>query len=166
MEPFLNLCLKLPFGILFMFLHMRIMGLKELSQSNALDFGFAVLVANISWDLSVTPDYQIWHMIVVNIILGIIYFLLDWVTANNRKWEKRILGEPQIVVKNGVINRELLEKERLSEAELRARLRCSGVFDIRLVEIAYLEVSGQISVLKRGENNVFDKGAEAQNREN
>jgi len=156
MEQLLELAMRLPFSLFFMFIHLRIMGLKELSQANALDFLFAVMLGNIAWDLSMSPEFEIWHVAAVNILVGVIYFIFDWFTARSRRAERFVLGEPRILVKDGEINYKLLEKERMTEPELRARLRCLGVFDINIIKIAYLEVSGQISVLKRGENNVFD----------
>ncbi|MBI0580899.1 DUF421 domain-containing protein [Neobacillus cucumis] len=49
------------------------------------------------------------------------------------------------------INWALCQKERISKDELKARLRVLGYFDITKIEVAYLEVSGHISVKPRSE---------------
>lgn len=148
MPEFLELIIKLPFGLMFFFITVRLMGKKELAQANALDYAFAVLIASIVWDMSI-EGFEIWQIAVVCAIVGTLIFLLDWITAKNIKVEKAVIGEPILLIKDGNVIEEALEEERLSISELNARLRVLGVFDIKEVAVAYLEVSGQISILKK-----------------
>lgn len=148
-DLFIQLMIKVPFGIIFYFITFRLMGRKEVSQQNALDYGFAVLMASIAWDMSNSEDYTIPEMIITFAVVAFILYLLDWVTARNRKVERVLIGDPIVLVKNGVINDKALEQERISVAELKSRLRVLGVWKIEQIEVALLEVSGQISVKKR-----------------
>ena len=56
---------------------------------------------------------------------------------------------PTLLVYQGVLLRENLRKEKLTEQELAASLRIQGIDDIADVQQAILEVDGQISVVAR-----------------
>jgi len=56
---------------------------------------------------------------------------------------------PTLLIHHGVILRDNLRKERLTEQELAANLRLQGITDMAQVQHAILEVDGQISVIER-----------------
>lgn len=55
---------------------------------------------------------------------------------------------PTLLIHHGVLLRENLRKEKLTEQELTANLRKQGIADIAHVRQAILEVDGQISVVQ------------------
>lgn len=55
---------------------------------------------------------------------------------------------PTLLIHHGVLLRENLRKEKLTEQELTANLRKQGIADIAHVKQAILEVDGQISVVQ------------------
>ncbi len=55
---------------------------------------------------------------------------------------------PTLLIHKGVLLRENLRKEKLTEQELTANLRKNGIVDITKVKQAILEVDGQISVVE------------------
>jgi uncharacterized membrane protein YcaP (DUF421 family) len=153
MQPVGELIVKLPFGILFFIIAMRIMGRKEVQQATPLEFACAVYLASIAWDMTITAEFKVWHMVGVITSASIIFWGIDYITYKSKRLEKLVLGKPKLLIKNGEINREVLKKERISEDELKSRLRVLGVFDIETVELAYFELSGEISIKKRRSNN-------------
>lgn len=155
MQPFWELIIKMPFAILIYFVGVRLFGLKEMAQATAVEFGFAVMIVSIVWDMSVSTDFQLWQIPIVLAVMWIIIYAIDWGTSRHKRLEKIVLGEPKLLVKNGVVNTDMLEKERISIKELESKLRLQGVFDIEEVELAYVEVSGQISVKKKGRDDSF-----------
>lgn len=56
---------------------------------------------------------------------------------------------PTLLVYQGVLLRENLRKEKLTEQELAASLRMQGIDEIAQVQQAILEVDGQISVVAK-----------------
>lgn len=146
MDHFFELIGKLPFAILIFFITVRLFGLKEMAQATAVEFGFAVMAISIVWDMSISKEYQLWQIPIVLLIMYCMVWLVDWLTSRSRLAEYLILGEPRVLIKDGKINEDVLKAERISMAELESKMRLRGVFDFEDVEIAYLEVSGEISV--------------------
>ena len=56
---------------------------------------------------------------------------------------------PTLLIYDGVLLKHNLRKEKLTEEELAAHLRMSGVPDINRVRQAVLETDGQISIIER-----------------
>lgn len=147
---FTHLLIEFPIVLLLMLGLFRLMGNKEFQQSTPLDFAFVVLLASITWDMTLTPDFNLWQTFLMMVILCIIIYAFDWFTTKSRKAEKLIVGEPMVLVRYGQINEPMLKKARISKAELKARLRLKGIFSLEEVEICYLEFNGEISVKVEG----------------
>lgn len=58
-------------------------------------------------------------------------------------------GKPSALIKNGIIDREELRKNRMTINQLQSLLRQSETFSIREVAFCYLESSGSLSILKK-----------------
>lgn len=127
------------------------MGMKELAQATAIDFVFAVLAASVVWDMALEPKYSIWHIIVILTILVAIMYTIDWLAMKYKPAEKYMIGKPKMIIKDGQVDQKCLNEERMSIEELESRLRSKGVFEIERVEVAYLELTGEISVKERRE---------------
>ena len=76
-------------------------------------------------------------------------FLFDW--ANFRfAWLQRWLEpDPLLLIRDGRVLWRHLRLERVTEKELRAKLREHGVTDVAEVARAYMEPDGQVTVIKR-----------------
>lgn len=55
--------------------------------------------------------------------------------------------KPKIVVKDGEIQQQNLQKELITEEELKGKLRRQGVDDVLKLKEAYVESNGQVSVV-------------------
>lgn len=58
-------------------------------------------------------------------------------------------GEPSALIKNGIVDREALRKNRMNINQLQSLLRQSETFSIREVAYCYLEANGSVSILKK-----------------
>jgi uncharacterized membrane protein YcaP (DUF421 family) len=85
-------------------------------------------------------------LLMIGVVLGLNY-LLD-ALGGRFPWLHRLLKEPATrLVHDGTIDREALRQEMLTEEELRGQLRKLGVGDIAQVRDAFLETSGDVSVV-------------------
>lgn len=151
MDKMSQILVEFPLILIIMFIVFRFMGNKELNQSTPIDFAFMVLMTSIGWDLTLNQDYPLWFTIVLFILLVATIYLFDWITTKSKKAEKMFIGEPLLLIEHGEINKEALNKERMSEDELRALLRLKGFFVLEDVEQCYLEFNGDISVKQKKE---------------
>jgi uncharacterized membrane protein YcaP (DUF421 family) len=76
-------------------------------------------------------------------------WLLGYATYRSKKLGRFVEGRPQVIIHNGHVYRDVMERERLTQDELDAAVRLAGCASIRDVHFAILENNGQISVRLR-----------------
>lgn len=85
-------------------------------------------------------------------------WLFDYMGFQSRFWSKVLESEPLLLVKNGKVLENNLEKELISEDDLMSQLRLQGVEHISTVKKAYLESNGRFSVLTEADDHRKQKG--------
>jgi uncharacterized membrane protein YcaP (DUF421 family) len=75
--------------------------------------------------------------------------LNDWLTWRFPLMERLLEPPPLLLVRDGRVLRRNLRAELITETELLGKLREQGVAEVRDVARAYLETSGQISVVRK-----------------
>lgn len=58
-------------------------------------------------------------------------------------------ARPRALIENGELNRRVMRREFMSYEEVRSHLRLHGIEDIAVVDRAYIEPNGMISVIRR-----------------
>jgi uncharacterized membrane protein YcaP (DUF421 family) len=91
-------------------------------------------------------------IVLVATIIGWEYFI-DWLAYRVPFVAKLVEGEPLVLIRNGTINRANLQKELMTEDDLRSQLRQKGVDDFRKVSHCCLEGDGHISVITESDPN-------------
>ncbi len=85
------------------------------------------------------------------LIAAVSLFIVNWVLKNliykSKRLSETIQGNPSMLVYKGKIIQKHLDKAQISREELNAAIREHGVKDISRVDLAILEVDGNISVL-------------------
>jgi uncharacterized membrane protein YcaP (DUF421 family) len=81
--------------------------------------------------------------------LVLISTAIGWATRHNRKLEKLIDGEAEILIHNGKLRPHALEHAGLTQHDLLAALREADCAAIQDVHTAILETNGRITVLTR-----------------
>ncbi|MBR4944820.1 MAG: DUF421 domain-containing protein, partial [Peptococcaceae bacterium] len=76
---------------------------------------------------------------------------VSWLAVKNRRFRKAVAGEPVIVIQDGHILESNMRKMHLDLDELTTLLRSEGVFDYKELELAVVEQSGELSILKKPE---------------
>lgn len=74
---------------------------------------------------------------------------IDWLSARWVWLGHQMHGQPDIIVRDGVLLRANLRRAWLTPEELAEHLREHGIEDVRDVKAAYLETNGKITVIPR-----------------
>ncbi len=126
---------------------MRLMGKRQIGE---LEPGELVLTMMIS-DLATVPmqDFGIPLLAGVIPILTLLSLslLLSQLSLRNLRFREALCGTPSVLIRNGVLQQQAMEKNRYTLDELFEELREQGIFDLAEVRYAVLENSGQLSVL-------------------
>jgi len=120
-----------------------------------------VLIADAAQN-AMSADYSsvINGVVLVATIVGT-SFTLDWLGYHVPPLRPFIHRDPQELIINGRPNQDALRREMISEAELESQVRLQGVETFDEVRAAYLEGTGEISVIKE-ERGASDAGRRRQ----
>jgi uncharacterized membrane protein YcaP (DUF421 family) len=83
------------------------------------------------------------------IIVVALFKLIDYLTIKSKRFEKFTEEDPTLLVKDGAYIEEGFRQARVTKGEFHAHMRTNGIKDISEVEESYLEITGQISFIKK-----------------
>ncbi|MBO9640367.1 MAG: DUF421 domain-containing protein [Siphonobacter aquaeclarae] len=132
---------------LFIVLAIRLFGKKELAQLSVVDLVFILLISNSVQNAMVGPDTSLAGGLMAAVALFLTNYVLKYVLLRNEKINRLLQGEPVMLVYKGRVKQKGLSVAQISEEELLAAVREHGVEHISDVDLAVLEVDGNISVM-------------------
>ena len=124
----------------------RLMGKRQIGQMEASEFVVTMLVANLASIPMQDGGIPLFSGIVpILTVLGV-ELLLSALCLRSIWLRKVLCGKPVILIENGRILQDNLEKTRVTLDELTGHLREKDVLDLRAVQYAILETNGNLSV--------------------
>jgi uncharacterized membrane protein YcaP (DUF421 family) len=131
----------------FIILAIRLFGKKELAQLSVYDLVFILLISNAVQNAMVGPDSTITGGLVAAGSLFAVNYILKQLQLRFPKFGKAIEGEAIMLVFEGKILPANMKNAEITEDELMEVIREHGVASVSEVDLAVLEVDGNISVL-------------------
>ena len=129
----------------------RILGKQQVGQLTAFEYIAGITIgsaaSSLSIDLSTKPLPQFMGLTTWVVLV----LVLQQIALKSRRFAKVTDDQPTIIVQQGKILEDNLNKIRLRYDDLMSLLRDKDVFDISQVQYALLEPNGNLSVLKRPE---------------
>ena len=142
---------------LFIVIAIRLFGKTELSQLSVVDLVFILLISNSVQNAMVGPDSTLQGGLIAATALFVVNYLFKQALYRFPKLGKLVQGETLLLIYKGKLNKQNLVKARLTVGEIMEAIREHGVSSIEDVDLAVLEVDGNISVLSGGFSNVSQK---------
>jgi len=131
----------------FLVISIRVFGKNELAQLSVIDLVFILLISNAVQNAMVGTDSSLGGGLVAATSLFIVNYLFNRIMYRFPKLSKLIQGEPLLLIYNGKINIKNINKARISMEEIMEVIREHGVARVDQVDLAILEVDGNISVM-------------------
>lgn len=132
---------------LFIILSIRLFGKTEISQLSVIDLVFILLISNAVQNAMVGSNSTLAGGLVAAASLFITNYIFKQVLYRFPKFGRLVQGETLLLIYKGKVNRKNMEKAKLTADELMEAIREHGVSRISEVDLAVLEVDGNISVL-------------------
>ena len=132
---------------LFIIAAIRLFGKKELAQLSVIDLVFILLISNSVQNAMVGPDTSLQGGMAAAIGLFIINYILKLLTYRFAFINKVLEGESVMLIYQGKVLEDNLKKAFITKEELDAAVREHGVEHCADVNLAVLEVDGNISVI-------------------
>mgnify|MGYP003248231303 CR=1 FL=1 len=140
----LTLFIRTLLVYIFMFVVLRLMGKRQLSDMQPFDLAITLLIANLAALPMSDPAIPLLYGVVPIIAM----FAL--MSLKSEKLRKLVCGSPLVMISGGVVREDAMRAANYSLFDLAEQLRMKDVFSISQVEYAILETDGGLSVLLKG----------------
>ncbi len=147
MNPYFVIILRSVSVYIFIVVAIRLFGKKELAQLSVFDLVFILLISNSVQNAMVGSDSSLQGGIIAAGALFVINYIVKYFLYRDKWFGRALQGEPVILIHKGKVVLKNLERQQMSLHELEAAVREHGVDSIKEVDLAVLEVDGNVSVL-------------------
>ncbi len=134
----------------------RLSGLRSFSKISGFDFAITVALGTVIASTMLVPDPPLLQGIAGLAVL----FALQYVIARGRSWSPRVRllldNQPLLVMAGPQMIHESLDRARITEADLKYKLRMAGVTHPSQVFAVVVETTGDVSVLKSSDQIDLD----------
>jgi uncharacterized membrane protein YcaP (DUF421 family) len=130
----------------FLLLILRLTGKRQIGQLAPFDLVLLLVLSNAVQNAMNGGDNSVTAGIIAALTLIVAHGIVSRVTYKSKTMERLIEGRPEILIHNGKLAVEIMEREQLTHHELNAALRSAGVSCIEEVHYAILENTGEITV--------------------
>ena len=126
----------------------RLTGKRTVGQFTPFDLIVVMLLAEaVSGSVS-GQDGSLVGGLIAAITLVALDVLIAVSTSRSKRIDTLVEGNPVVIGRNGVIYKDVLKRERVSESDVEKSLREADC-DVEEMRMAILEADGRISVLKK-----------------
>lgn len=149
MNSLLFMSIKGSIAVIYLFLVIKSLGKKQISELNIFDYIIGLSLGNIAAEMTVNDDISIIEGLISMTVYGIFSLMVSFITEKSI-WARRLItGEPIVIMEKGKISREQLKKCKIDINDLLQDARESGYFNISEINYAIMEPSGKISFLPK-----------------
>lgn len=146
-----DILIKGYLSLIFLFLIIKLLGKKQVSQLNVFDYVIGISLGNIAAEMTINSDISIINGLIAMVIYGSCSLFVSFITSKSIIARRIISGVPIILIKDGKISKEQLKKVKLDINDLLQDAREDGIFDISKVDYAIMEASGKVTFLLKEE---------------
>lgn len=129
----------------------RVMGKQQLSQLTFFDYIVGITIGSIAASMSVDQNIKILNGFAALVIWGLFPVLLSYISMKSFRFHQLTSGKPTVMIKNGQLQEHNLKRQKMSFGELMALLRKNQIYKLSDVELAVMEINGNLSVMKKSE---------------
>ena len=129
-----------------LFLSAKLIGRKQVSQLDFLDYITGITIGSIAAELA-TDLENMWKPLVAIAVYALITWLLSLMNQKSLRARKFSNGSPTIVMDNGKLYRGNMKKAKLDLSEFMVMCRQQGYFDFSAIQTAVFEYNGKLSIL-------------------
>jgi len=146
-NPYLRIILSSLIIYLFIIVAIRLFGKKELAQLSVIDLVFILLISNAVQNAMVSGDNSLIGGLIAAGTLFVVNYILKFLQYRFPQFSRALQGDAIMLVYKGKIIESHMRLAKITSNELSEAIREHGVEDLSKVDLAILEVDGNISVL-------------------
>src|SRR6202035_2773881 len=147
--PWWELVVRSAVVYAFLLILLRVTGKRQIGQLSPFDLVLLLVLSNAVQNAMNGGDNSVLGGLISATTLVAVNWLVSYATFRNKRLARAIEGRPQVLVHNGHVYRDVMQREQLTQSELDAALRGAGCACVDDVHFAVLENNGQITVRVR-----------------
>ena len=144
----LRVCVVGVIAYAALILVLRMSGKRTLSKWNAFDVEVTIALGSIIATILISKDVALVEGVAAFSLLILLQYLITSASVKYGWFARVMKSEPTLLLDRGVIQQSALRKMRVTESEVKAALRASGLASYRDVYAVVLETDGSFSVIK------------------
>ena len=134
---------------LFLLAAFRFTGKRQVGQLTPFDLIVLLIISNVVQNAVIGNDNSLGGGLLGAATILVLNYAIAEVAYRSKRARRLLEAEPTLLIHNGRILHENLQRERVTIDELFAALRRNGVVEASKVRVAVLEENGAISVIPR-----------------
>lgn len=127
----------------------RLSGKRAVGQSTPFDVLVIVLLGTAVQNSLIGSDTSLWGGLILAATLLALNWIVGFISARYRKFDEVVQGVPTILARDGQIYWEELKKRNVSYQDFEVSKRAADCRNDEDIEVAILETSGEITILKQ-----------------
>lgn len=147
----LTLFLRAMILYVLVFLIIRLMGKRQISDLQPFDLVFTLLIADLASNPIGNTSVPLVYGIIPILALFLLQQLAAYLSLKSERARALLAGKPQIIIANGILQEDVMRTAYYTINDLMEQLRGKDVFDIGDVSYAIIETDGNLSVLLKGD---------------
>ncbi len=145
----MDIVLRATAIFILLFVVLRVLGKRQLGQMTPFEFVALVVLGDFVQQAITHNDFSITAGVLAVSTFGFWSLVLGWVSYRSTTMRRLLEGQPRILIQDGKLLDEVLERDKITEAEVLSEMRLAGIGQLGEVQWGILEPSGKISFLKR-----------------
>lgn len=133
----------------FLFVLMRLIGRRELSQLQPFDVLLLVVLGDLITQGALQSDMSLTGAMLASGTFALLTVATSFLAYRFRRLRPVLEGEPLVVVVDGKVVEQNLARERLTIDDIQEEARVNGIASLSEVRWAVLETTGRISFISR-----------------
>ena len=145
----MDIVLRASAIFVLLYVLLRLCGKRQLGQMTPFEFVALVVVGDFVQQAITHNDFSVTAGVLAVATFGFWSLVLGWVSFRSDTMRRVLEGQPRILVQDGKLLEAVLQRDKITEAEVLSEMRLSGIARLEDVQWGILEPSGKISFLKR-----------------
>lgn len=139
--------LRSVFILIILFAITKWLGKRQISQLSFFEYIAGMTIGDIAAQVSTGLDSKFFHGVFAILIFAVVPFFTGILSLKNKTARDFFEGKSTVLIKDGKVLEDNLNKEKYTSDELLELLRGKNAFSVADVEFAVLEPSGELNVL-------------------
>jgi uncharacterized membrane protein YcaP (DUF421 family) len=145
----MDIVLRASVVFLLLFVVLRLLGKRQLGQMTPFEFVGLVVLGDFVQQAVTHNDTSMTAALLAVSTFGFWSLVLGWISYRSKAMRRLLEGQPRILIQDGKMLDAVLERDKITEAEVLSEMRLAGIGQLAEVQWGIIEPSGKISFLKR-----------------